>query len=86
MKIISLLFILGCLFLTAACSSSKTVVLNEDFDLGENSCFEGPAPIDGIVKAGTKVKVTMLKGSVAYISIPTAVNRKELEKHSTLIR
>ena len=80
MKTINLILILGMSALLASCSSSKTIVLSHDLDLAEHYPFRGEAPMTGTIKAGTKIKVQMIKGSVAYISIPTAVTRKELEE------
>ena len=75
-----LILMLGLSVCLSSCSSSKTVILERDINLSEHYPFTGESPISGTVKAGTKIEVKMLKGRVAYISIPTVVSRKELEE------
>lgn len=76
---------LGLSALLSSCSSSKTVVLERDINLSEHYPFKGESPISGTLKAGATIKVKMLKGRVAYISIPTVISRKELEESTQKI-
>jgi hypothetical protein len=57
-------------------------VLQDDISLTEHYPFQGDPQISGSAKAGTKIEIDMTKGSVAYITIRTAIDKSELEKSS----
>jgi hypothetical protein len=53
-------------------------VLESDLDLGANYAFDGRPPVRGTLIAGSKL-TGMLKGSVAYISVDTVIDRRVFE-------
>ena len=65
--------------LTVVLMQGRVVTLEHELDLSANYPFKNNTPpIAGVVRAGSEVEVTMLKGGVAYIRVPTVVLKTSL--------